>query len=161
MFWKILRIVLSHLLNYISRLDTFRINSNKASWGRSKRILTLILRCCRVIALGQISDSCQYLWKVVFELNILYLESKYLHSKYQSALRCLHSTKLSMLEVFHGLVCYQVESSTVMLIGLDLFAAFDIIDHMFFEKLAKGMVCNLWCYCLLKIIIRIVGNKLQ
>ena len=59
-------------------------------------------------------------------------------SKYQSAYRCSHSTETALLKVFNDLLCYLDESHSVMYIGLDLSAAFDIIDHQFlFEILAK------------------------
>ena len=74
----------------------------------------------------------------VFEQINLYLESNNLRSKYQSALRCWHSTEKASLKVFNDLLCCLDESGSVMYIGLDLSAAFDIVDHQFlFEILAK------------------------
>ena len=68
----------------------------------------------------------------------MYLESNNLRRKYQSAFRCSHSTETALLKVFNDLQCYLDESRSVMYIGLDLSAAFDIIDHPFlFEILAK------------------------
>ena len=76
--------------------------------------------------------------RVVFEQLDFYLESNNLMSKYQSAYRCSHSTETVLLKVFNDLLCYLDESHAVMYIGLDLSAAFDIIDHHFlFERLAK------------------------
>ena len=76
--------------------------------------------------------------RVVFEQINLYLESNNLRSKYQSAFRCSHSRERALLKVFNDLLCFLVESRSVMYIGLDLSAAFDIIDHQFlFEVLAK------------------------
>ena len=58
-------------------------------------------------------------------------------SKYQSAFRCSHLTETVLLKVFNDL-CYLDEYRSVMYTGLDLSAAFDIIDHQFlFEILAK------------------------
>ena len=45
---------------------------------------------------------------------------------------------MALLKVFNDLLCYLDESHSVMYIGLDLSAAFDIIDHQFlFEIIAK------------------------
>ena len=68
----------------------------------------------------------------------MYLESNNLRSKYQSAFRCSHSLETALLKIFNDLLCYLDESRSVMHIGFDLSAAFDIIDHQFlFEILAK------------------------
>ena len=59
-------------------------------------------------------------------------------SKYQSAFHCSHSTETALLKVFNDLLCYLEDSRSVMYIGLDFSAAFDIIDHQFlFEITAK------------------------
>ena len=76
--------------------------------------------------------------RVVFEQISLYLESNNLMSKYQSAFGCSHSTEMVLHKVFNDLLCYLDESRSVMYIGLDLSAAFDVVDHQFlFEILAK------------------------
>ena len=76
--------------------------------------------------------------RVVVEQINFYLEFKNLMSKYQSAFRCSHSAETVLLKVFIDLLCYLDESHSLMYIGLDLSAAFDIIDHQFlFEILVK------------------------
>ena len=46
--------------------------------------------------------------------------------------------KTALLKVYNDIPCYLDDSLSVMYIGLDLSAAFDIIDHQFlFEILAK------------------------
>ena len=76
--------------------------------------------------------------RVVFELIHLYLEPNNLRSKYQSAFVCSHSKETALQIVFKELICYLDESRSVMYIGLDLSAAFDIIYHQFlFEIQAK------------------------
>ena len=76
--------------------------------------------------------------RVVFEQINFYLESNNLMSKYQSAFRCSHSTEMALLKVLNDHLCYLDESRSVMYIGVDLSAAFDIIDHQFLsEILAK------------------------
>ena len=71
--------------------------------------------------------------RVVFEQINWYLESNNLRRKYQSAFRCSHSTAL--LKVFNDLLDYFDESRSVMYIGLELSAAFDIIDRQFFFEI--------------------------
>ena len=76
--------------------------------------------------------------RIIFEEINLYLESNNLSSKYQSAFRCSHSTETALLKVFNDLFFYLDESRSVMHIGLDLSAVFDIIDHQsLFETLGK------------------------
>ena len=59
-------------------------------------------------------------------------------SKYQSAYCCSHSTETALLKAFNEFLCYLDKSHSVMYIGLELSAAFDIIDPQFlFEILAK------------------------
>ena len=89
--------------------------------------------------------------RVVFEQIYMYLESNNLRSKYQSAFRCSHSTETALLKVFNDLLCYLDESRSVMYIGLDLSAAFDIIDHQFlFVILAKRIGLQSFVLLLIK-----------
>ena len=48
-----------------------------------------------------------------------------------------HSTEAALLKLFNDLFCYMDESRFMMYIGLDLSAAFDIIDHQFLIEIAK------------------------
>ena len=72
--------------------------------------------------------------RVVFEQIKFYVESNYLLSKFQSAFRCLHSMETALLKVFNDLLCYLDESRSVIYIGLDLSAVFDIIDLQFYLR---------------------------
>ena len=75
--------------------------------------------------------------RIVFEQIICIWTLINLRSKYQSAFRCSHSMETDLLKVFNEILCYLDESRSVMPVGLDLSAAFDI-DHQFsFEILAK------------------------
>ena len=98
--------------------------------------------------------------RVVFEQINFYLKSNNLMSKYQSA---SHSTETALLKVFNDLLCYLDELNSVMYIGLDLSAAFDIIDPLFLvEILAKRIglqsalllfIKNYLSHCLQQVII--------
>ena len=80
----------------------------------------------------------KFIERVVFEQINFHLEFNDLMSKYQRAFRCSHSTETALLKVFNDLLCYLDDSCSVMYIGLDLSAAFDIIDNQFlFDILAK------------------------
>jgi len=50
-------------------------------------------------------------------------------SQYQSAYRKGHSTETALLEVLDGLFTVADEKQVTVLIGLDLSAAFDTVDH--------------------------------
>ena len=75
--------------------------------------------------------------RVVFEQFNFYLESNDLMSKYQRAFCCSLSTETALLEFFNDLFCYLDELCCVMYIyiGLDLSAAYDIIDNQFFFEI--------------------------
>ena len=70
--------------------------------------------------------------RVVLEQINFYLESNNLTSKYQSAFRCWHSTETALHKVFNDLRCNLDKLRSMMYIGLDLSAAFDINDHQFY-----------------------------
>ena len=79
--------------------------------------------------------------RIVFEQIICIWTLINLRSKYQSAFRCSHSMETALLKVFNEILCYLDESRSVMYVGLDLSAAFDI-DHQFlFEILSKKIGC--------------------
>ena len=70
----------------------------------------------------------------------LYLEFNNLKSNYQSAFCCSRSTETALLKVFNDFLCYLDKSLSVMRVGLDLSAAFGIIDNQFFfEILVKSI----------------------
>ena len=117
----------------------------------------LLSSYCPVANLRFLSEIIE---RLVFEQTNFYLESNKIMSNHQN-FRCSHSTKTALLKVFNDLFCYLDKSRSVMYIGLDLSAAFETIDHQFsFEKLAKRIRLQSWCYCLLKFIFHIVCIQL-
>ena len=75
--------------------------------------------------------------RFVFEQIICIWTLINLRSKYQSAFRCSHSMETALLKVFNEILCYLDESRSVMYVGLDLSAAFDIDHQLLFEILVK------------------------
>ena len=62
-------------------------------------------------------------------LVINYLSNNHLLSKLQSAYRRFHSTETALLRVFNDILRAIDNKQEVVLVMLDLSAAFDTIDH--------------------------------
>ncbi|XP_062609777.1 uncharacterized protein LOC134271591 [Saccostrea cucullata] len=58
-----------------------------------------------------------------------HLQSNHLHDRQQSAYRVYHSTETALLRVHHDITSALDKGSSVVLLMLDLSAAFDVIDH--------------------------------
>ncbi|CAC5422780.1 unnamed protein product [Mytilus coruscus] len=67
--------------------------------------------------------------KVVSSRLEHHIESNNLHENLQSAYRARHSTETALLRVHHDIVSALDKNSCVVLLMLDLSAAFDVIDH--------------------------------
>ena len=60
-----------------------------------------------------------------------------LHEDYQSAYKTLHSTETAMLRVKHDIAGALDRNHAMMVVTLDLSAAFDTIDHAHLFKLLQ------------------------
>ena len=58
-----------------------------------------------------------------------YIESKSLHSRFQSAYRAKHSTETALLKVQSDIFSALDNGRVCVLVVLDLSSAFDVIDH--------------------------------
>jgi hypothetical protein len=58
-----------------------------------------------------------------------HLQPNHLHDRQQSAYRVHHSTETSLLRVHHDITSALDKGSSVVLLMLDLSAAFDVNDH--------------------------------
>lgn len=67
-----------------------------------------------------------------------HLQSKNLHDREQSAYRVHHSTETALLRVHHDITPALDKGSCVVLLMLDLFVAFDVIDHTIRVKYYGG-----------------------
>ena len=134
---RLSKIVLTNSPDYSFELINSALQTgyftNKFKQGVVRQLITnsnldpeLLSSYCSVTNLRFLSKVVE---RVVFEQINLYLETNDLQSRYQSAFRCLNSTEMALLKVFIDLLCYLAESRSVMYIGLDLSAAFDIIDY--------------------------------
>ena len=66
---------------------------------------------------------------VAAKQTLNYLTSDGLLSKFQSAYRCFHSTETALIRVFNDILVALDRHQEVVLVLLDLSAAFDNIDH--------------------------------
>ena len=74
--------------------------------------------------------------KVVASRLKTYLNANNLSNKYQSAYKANHSTETALLRVLNDIICLQPNKHPIMLVLLDLSAAFDTVDkHILFERL--------------------------
>ena len=67
-----------------------------------------------------------------------HMDDNNLHEIFQSAYKPLHSTETAMLRVKNDILCALDEGNAVLLVCLDLSAAFDTVDHaILLERLEK------------------------
>ena len=78
-------------------------------------------------------SNCSFLDKFLQKVALLqlhtYLKDNALYVKFQSAYREGHSTETALLRVHNDVMCALDKQQDVILIMLDLSAAFDTIDH--------------------------------
>lgn len=67
--------------------------------------------------------------KVVSKQIILYIDLNGLYERYQSAYRAFHSTETALLKVHNDIARAIDAGKSVILVTLDLSAAFDTVDH--------------------------------
>jgi len=77
----------------------------------------------------QLSTISKILERLVLTRLRLHLFSYANSGQYQSAYRAGHSTETALLKVLDGIYTAADDKRISMLIGLDLLAAFDTVDH--------------------------------
>ncbi|KAK6191281.1 hypothetical protein SNE40_003011 [Patella caerulea] len=79
--------------------------------------------------LSNLSVLSKYLEKIVVTQITKYLSENDLYMKYQSAYRAYYSTETALLRVQNDVLCALNDRKDVVLVMLDLSAAFDTLDH--------------------------------
>ncbi len=87
-------------------------------------------------------SNLSFLGKLIERIDALqivdHLQANYLMDTFQSAYRKYHRTETDLLSVQNDILMHLDKSDTVMLVLLDLSAAFDSIDHnILFDRLEK------------------------
>ena len=86
-----------------------------------------------------IKQNHQYLWVLVHQQLIAYLEKHNMLPKHQSGFRAHHSTETAVLKVISDILGAADQGYVALLGLLDMSAAFDTVDHdILFERLATS-----------------------
>ncbi len=87
---------------------------------------------------SNLSFLCKLIERIVALQIVDHLQANDLIDTFQSTYRKYHSTETVLLKVQNDILMHLDKSDTVMLVLLDLSAAFDIIDHkILFDRLEK------------------------
>ena len=85
-----------------------------------------LLNYCSITNIAFLSKTLE---RVAAKQTLNYLTSNGLLSTFQSAYRCFHSTETALIRVFNDILVALDNHQEVVLVLLDLSAAFDTIDH--------------------------------
>ena len=85
-----------------------------------------LLNCRPITNIAFLSKTLE---RIAAKQTLNYLTSNGLLSKFQSAYRCFHCTETALIRVFNDILVALDNHQEVVLVLLDLSAAFDTIDH--------------------------------
>lgn len=134
---SLLKKVLPAAIDYITKLINLSLSTGTVPTEYKQALITPLIKkpslCPEVMTnyrpISNLPFLSKILEKVVMKQLTKYMVDNNLHEKYQSAYKRAHSTETALLKIHTDVLLNLANKRGVVLVLLDLSAAFDTIDH--------------------------------